>query len=85
MNTALLVLRIIPGLLLIGHGLQKLVPPGYSPPLLHAPVIAERELREPRHPAGVVYEYPLRRMHHPAGHDDRAMAAASSQHRPHAT
>src|SRR4051794_26860391 len=36
MNTALLVLRIIPGLLLIGHGLQKLVPPGYSPPLLHA-------------------------------------------------
>ena len=36
MNTALLVLRIIPGLLLMGHGLQKLVPPGYSPPLLHA-------------------------------------------------
>jgi uncharacterized membrane protein YphA (DoxX/SURF4 family) len=25
MNTALLVLRIIPGLLLLGHGLQKLV------------------------------------------------------------
>jgi putative oxidoreductase len=36
MNTALLVSRIIPGLLLMGHGLQKLVPPGYSPPLLHA-------------------------------------------------
>jgi putative oxidoreductase len=36
MNTALLVLRIIPGLLLMGHGLQKLVPPRYSPPLLHA-------------------------------------------------
>src|SRR4051812_33261224 len=36
MNTALLVLRIIPGLLLMGHGLQKLLPPGYSPPLLHA-------------------------------------------------
>src|SRR4051812_7133466 len=36
MNTALLVLRIIPGLLLMGHGLQKIVPPGYSPPLLHA-------------------------------------------------
>jgi putative oxidoreductase len=36
MNTALLVLRLIPGLLLMGHGLQKLVPPGYSPPLLHA-------------------------------------------------
>jgi putative oxidoreductase len=36
MNTALLVLRIIPGLLLMGHGLQKLVPPTYSPPLLHA-------------------------------------------------
>src|SRR3954453_13468889 len=33
-NTALLVLRIIPGLLLMGHGLQKLVPPGYSPPRL---------------------------------------------------
>ena len=42
MNTALLVLRIIPGLLLMGRGLQQLVPPGYSPPLLHAPVIAER-------------------------------------------
>src|SRR5215217_5300529 len=36
MNTALLGLRIIPGLLLGGHGLQKLAPPGYSPPLLHA-------------------------------------------------
>ena len=36
MNTALLVLRIIPGLLLLGPGLQKLVPPSYSPPLLHA-------------------------------------------------
>ena len=36
MNTALLVLRIIPGLLLMGHGLQKLVPPSLSPPLLHA-------------------------------------------------
>ena len=36
MNTALLVLRVVPGLLLVGHGLQKLVPPRYSPPLLHA-------------------------------------------------
>lgn len=36
MNTTLLVLRVVPGLLLIGHGLQKLVPPRYSPPLLHA-------------------------------------------------
>ena len=36
MNTALLVLRVVPGLLLIGHGLQKLVPPRYSPPLLSA-------------------------------------------------
>jgi putative oxidoreductase len=36
MNTALLVLRIVPGVLLIGHGLQKLVPATYSPPLLHA-------------------------------------------------
>jgi putative oxidoreductase len=36
MNTALLVLRLVPGLLLIGHGLQKLVPPRFSPPLLHA-------------------------------------------------
>jgi putative oxidoreductase len=36
MNTALLVLRVVPGVLLLGHGLQKLVPPKYSPPLLHA-------------------------------------------------
>ena len=36
MNTALLVLRVVPGILLIGHGLQKLVPQRYSPPLLHA-------------------------------------------------
>jgi putative oxidoreductase len=36
MNTALLVLRVVPGILLIGHGMQKLVPPKYSPPLLHA-------------------------------------------------
>ena len=36
MNAALLVLRIVPGLLLVGHGLQKLLPPAYSPPLLHA-------------------------------------------------
>jgi hypothetical protein len=35
MNTALLVLRIIPGLLLMGRGLQQLGSPGYSP-LLHA-------------------------------------------------
>jgi putative oxidoreductase len=35
-NTALLVLRLVPGLLLMGHGLQKLVPPDYSPPLLHS-------------------------------------------------
>ena len=36
MNTALLVLRLVPGLLLIGHGLQKLVPARLSPPLLHS-------------------------------------------------
>lgn len=36
MNTALLVLRLVPGLLFIGHGLQKLVPARYSPPLLRA-------------------------------------------------
>jgi len=36
MNTTLLVLRLVPGLLLIGHGLQKLVPARFSPPLLHA-------------------------------------------------
>jgi hypothetical protein len=36
MNTALLVLRIVPGLLPLGHGLQKPGHPSYSPPLLHA-------------------------------------------------
>ena len=36
MNTALLVLRVIPSVLLIGHGLQKLLPARLSPPLLHA-------------------------------------------------
>jgi putative oxidoreductase len=36
MNTALLILRVIPGALLLGHGLQKLVPARYSPPLLHS-------------------------------------------------
>jgi putative oxidoreductase len=36
MNTALLVLRLVPGLLFMGHGLQKLVPAKYSPPLLHS-------------------------------------------------
>jgi putative oxidoreductase len=35
-NTALLVLRVVPGVLLIGHGLRKLVPARFSPPLLHA-------------------------------------------------
>jgi putative oxidoreductase len=35
-HTALLVLRLVPGILFIGHGLQKLVPAKYSPPLLHA-------------------------------------------------
>jgi putative oxidoreductase len=36
MNTALLVLRLVIGILFIGHGLQKLVPPKFSPPLLRA-------------------------------------------------
>ena len=36
MSTALLVLRLVPGLLFMGHGLQKLVPARYSPPLLNA-------------------------------------------------
>jgi putative oxidoreductase len=35
-NTALLVLRLVPGLLFMGHGLQKLVPARLSPPLLSA-------------------------------------------------
>jgi putative oxidoreductase len=35
-NTALLILRLVPGLLFMGHGLQKLVPARFSPPLLHA-------------------------------------------------
>jgi putative oxidoreductase len=36
MNTALLVLRLVPGLLFIGHGTQKLLPARYSPALLRA-------------------------------------------------
>ncbi|MGB2875309.1 MAG: DoxX family protein [Gaiellaceae bacterium] len=36
MNIALLVLRLVPGLLLMGHGLQKLVPPTRAPRLLSA-------------------------------------------------
>ena len=36
MNAALLVLRLIPGLLFVGHGLQKLIPAKHSPPLLSA-------------------------------------------------
>jgi hypothetical protein len=35
-NTALVVLRLVPGMLLIGHGLQKVAPAKYSPRLLHA-------------------------------------------------
>ena len=42
MNTALLVLRIIPGLLLMGHGLQKLVPPATHRRCCTRPVIAAR-------------------------------------------
>lgn len=36
MSIALLVLRLCPGLLFMGHGLQKLVPARLSPPLLSA-------------------------------------------------
>lgn len=36
MSAALLVLRLVTGLLFIGHGLQKLVPDRYSPRLLRA-------------------------------------------------
>jgi putative oxidoreductase len=36
MNVALLILRLVVGLLFMGHGLQKLVPARYSPPLLKA-------------------------------------------------
>jgi putative oxidoreductase len=36
MSIALLTLRLVTGLLFMGHGLQKLVPARFSPPLLHA-------------------------------------------------
>ena len=36
MNIALLVLRLVPGLLFMGHGLQKIVPAKLSPPMLDA-------------------------------------------------
>ena len=36
MSIALLALRLVTGLLFMGHGLQKLVPAKYSPPLLKA-------------------------------------------------
>src|SRR2546430_2386453 len=36
MNIALLVLRLVPGLLFMGHGLQKLVPPKAAPKFLAA-------------------------------------------------
>lgn len=36
MNVALLVLRLVPGILFIGHGLQKLVPARLSPRFLSA-------------------------------------------------
>ncbi|MGH2972309.1 MAG: DoxX family protein [Gaiellaceae bacterium] len=36
MNAALLILRLVPGLLFMGHGLQKLVPARFSPGWLNA-------------------------------------------------
>lgn len=36
MDIAMLVLRLVPGVLFMGHGLQKLVPAKLSPPLLQA-------------------------------------------------